>query len=90
MKKDGEYVDNIFLSYFAEYIGCDLVLIHANAETASNGVYTLIYGGGVGTERHGQNCPIFLGFFEPTVYGENGGHYQTRDSDPKFDEKIST
>ena len=77
MKKDGEYVDNIFLSYFAEYIGCDLVLIHANAETASNGVYTLIYGGGVGTERHGQNCPIFLGFFEPTVYGENGGHYQS-------------
>ena len=77
MNKDGEYVDNIFLSYFAEYIGCDLVLIHANAETASNGVYTLIYGGGVGTERHGQNCPIFLGFFEPTVYGENGGHYQS-------------
>ena len=77
MKKSGEYVDNIFLSYFAEYIGCDLILIHANPTTAANGVYTLIYGGGVGSERHGPNCPIFLGFFEPSVYGENGGHYQS-------------
>ena len=64
MGRPGCFVDHLFLSVCAGYLGHDLVILHLNAETAANGVYTMVYGGPYLSGTSGLNCPLFLGNFQ--------------------------
>ena len=41
----------------------DIILIHLNKHTATNGVYTWLKGGEFLSETAAQKCPLFLGNF---------------------------
>ena len=83
MMKDGTFVDHIFLCGLADVLMCDIIVIPVYPETSSNGLFTVIKGGGLNSDVPGENLPIFLGLFEETKF--RVPHYQsvipTRDSE---------
>ena len=75
MKKSGQFADNLFLMVMAAVLKSDIILLHVNEATAANGKYTYIYGGGILSETPSDKCPLFLGFYEESIYAS--GHYQS-------------
>lgn len=61
MSRPGEFADNLFLSVLAPILKHDIVLLHVNASTSPNGVFTWIPGGDFLTETYATRCPLFLG-----------------------------
>ena len=61
MKVSGTFVDELFLTVMASVLESDILLLHLNRDTASNGVYTWLKGGEFLSETSGPKCPLFFG-----------------------------
>ena len=76
MAKNGIFVDNLFLQYFAKLVEKDIIIIPVHPKTTKPGDFpdfTWVKGGK--DDQPSPSCPLFVGYFEDTHF--LGPHYQS-------------